>query len=49
MFENLLVGLFEVLFLELDRQIADELLFFLKIESLPQLSVFLNIVVDLPG
>lgn len=49
MFENLLIGFLEVLLLELDRQVANELLLLLKIESLSQFSVFFNIVIDLPG
>lgn len=49
MFEDPFDGFFEVLLLEFDRQAAYKLFLLLKIESLPQLSVLLYVVVDLPG
>lgn len=48
MFEDLLIGLLQILLLQLHRQVADELLLLLTVEPLPQLRIFLNVIVHLP-
>jgi hypothetical protein len=48
-FKDLFIRFLKVLFLELNGQVANELFLLLEIEALSELSILLNIVINLPG